>query len=62
MVQREKVCRTCKTFVHDSKCPLCNQSNFSRSWKGFVVIQNPESDLAKELGITTPGRYCLWVR
>ncbi len=62
MVQREKVCRACKRFVQDSKCPICNQSNFSRSWKGLAVIKDPNSEMAKQLNITTPGRYCLWVR
>lgn len=62
MVQREKVCRACKRFVQGSTCPICNQSNFSRSWKGLAVITDPDSEIAKQLNVTVPGRYCLWVR
>ena len=63
MTQRDKVCRNCKRFVEDSKCPVCNQSNFSRSWKGIVVINDPkDSEIAQTLGISVPGKYSLWVK
>jgi len=63
MAVKDKVCRDCKRFVEGSKCPVCNQSNFSRSWKGIVVITEPgESEVAKLLNITVPGKYCLWVK
>ena len=63
MAEREKVCRTCRLFVEGNVCPLCNGTNFSRSWKGMVIIKNPaESEIAKTLGITTKGKYCLWVK
>ncbi len=63
MAVKDKVCRACKRFVAGSKCPICNQSNFSRSWKGLVVINNPaESEVAQLLGINAPGKYCLWVK
>ncbi len=59
---RERVCRTCKRFVAEAKCPICNQTNLSTSWKGLVVINDTNSDIAKTLGITLPGKYCLFVR
>lgn len=62
MTQRYKVCRTCKLFVKGSVCPLCNQSSFSRSWKGVIVINDTSSEVAELLGITAKGKYCLWVR
>ncbi len=63
MAVKDKVCRSCKRFVQGSKCPVCNQSNFSRSWKGLVVINSPqESEVAKLLDINHPGKYCLWVK
>jgi DNA-directed RNA polymerase subunit E" len=63
MTQKDKVCRNCKRFVEESKCPVCSQSNFSRSWKGIVVINDPkESEIAQTLGISVPGKYCLWVK
>lgn len=63
MTVKDKVCRTCKRFVEGSKCPLCNQSSFSRSWKGIVVVTDPnESEVAQLLNIKAPGKYCLWVK
>jgi DNA-directed RNA polymerase subunit E" len=63
MTQKEKVCRNCRRFVKEVKCPICNQSNFSRSWKGIVIINDPaDSEVAQVLGITVPGKYCLWAK
>ncbi|MBL7206141.1 MAG: DNA-directed RNA polymerase, subunit E'' [Candidatus Aenigmarchaeota archaeon] len=63
MSSKEKVCRDCKRFVQGNTCPVCRQSNFSRSWKGTVLIVDPEgSEIAQSLSITVPGKYALWVR
>ena len=63
MTVKEKVCRNCKRFVRESVCPVCRQSNFSRSWKGVVLISDPSgSEIAGALNITVPGKYCLWVK
>jgi len=63
MVQKEKVCRHCKRFVEGKVCPVCNQSSFSRSWKGKVFINDPEnSEVAKFMGIKAPGKYCIWAK
>ncbi|MBU0953152.1 MAG: DNA-directed RNA polymerase subunit E'' [Nanoarchaeota archaeon] len=63
MSSRDKVCRSCKVFVKGDMCPLCNQANFSRSWKGVIIVVDPnESEIAKLLEIKAPGRYCLWVK
>ena len=63
MTTKEKVCRKCHRFVTDSVCPVCKESNSSRSWKGLAFIMDPaESEIAKILEITVPGKYCLWVK
>lgn len=63
MASKEKVCRDCKRFVKGNVCPICRQSNFSRSWKGIVVVIDPEgSEIAQNLGIKAPGKYAIWVR
>ena len=63
MVDREKVCKTCKRFVYDEKCPACGTKNFTKTWKGVVVINDPnESEIAKLLSINVPGKYALWVK
>jgi DNA-directed RNA polymerase subunit E" len=59
----EKVCRNCRLFVKEDSCPICRESNFSRSWKGMVMINDPlQSEIAKTLGMTVKGKYCLWVK
>ncbi len=63
MTTKDKVCRSCHRFVDESICPVCKESNFSRSWKGIVVIMDPkESEIAKIMDINVPGKYCLWVK
>jgi DNA-directed RNA polymerase subunit E" len=60
---KEKVCRNCRLFVKEDACPICRESNFSRSWKGLVMINDPnQSEIAKTLGITAKGKYCFWVK
>ena len=56
-------CKECHLILEDKACPRCPDSEVSREWQGFVEVLNPEkSDLAKEMGIRTPGRYALRVR
>lgn len=59
----QKVCKNCKRFVKGSVCPVCNQSNFTRTWKGVIFVNDPaDSEIAQTLEITTPGKYALWVK
>lgn len=63
MTVKEKVCRNCRLFVKESVCPICKQSQFSRSWKGIVIVNDPNaSEVAKVMGITAPGKYAIWVK
>ena len=60
---REKVCKACKRFVRGPKCPVCVQSTLTTGWKGLVVVNSPaDSEIAQVLGITAPGRYCLFMK
>lgn len=56
-----QVCRNCKRFTNESVCPVCKSSNMSSSWKGVVVIIDTNSEVAKALNITEPGKYALYV-
>lgn len=59
----EKVCRNCKRFVKSNVCPICNQANFTRTWKGILIVNDPaDSEVAQSLGIKAPGKYALWVK
>ena len=56
-------CKECHLLLDDMNCPRCVDSEISREWQGFVEVLNPEkSEIAKEMGIRTPGRYALRVR
>ena len=56
-------CKECHLILEEGSCPRCPDSEVSREWQGFVEILDPEkSELAKEMGIRTPGRYALRVR
>lgn len=61
MVKRIQVCRNCRRFTTQSFCSFCKSTNLSTSWKGLVVIINPESEIAKILKVNEPGRYALYV-
>jgi DNA-directed RNA polymerase subunit E" len=57
----EKACRNCKLIIAQGEtCPICNQSNLTSKWSGYIVVLNVEkSELAKRLGITVNGTYAL---
>jgi len=59
----KKVCKKCRLFVEGSVCPLCKGSNFTESWKGRIIVTDPNnSEIAKKLGITAKGEYAIKVR
>lgn len=60
---KKKVCRNCHRIVEKDVCPTCKTSSFSEDWSGYVIIIDPSnSEIAKKLNITEPGRYALRVR
>jgi len=62
MGRRQYVCRNCRIFTEEKKCPICGSKDLSVSWKGLVIINNPqESEIAKELKIEAPGKYALFI-
>jgi len=61
MARREYVCRNCRRFTTEKICPVCKSTNLSQSWKGLVIVNDPDSEIAKTLNITAPGKYALYV-
>jgi len=61
MAKRPQVCRNCRRFTNEKVCPTCKSTNLSTSWKGMVVILDANSEIAKILNITEPGKYALFV-
>ena len=60
---KERACRNCKSITEGSVCPLCGGASLSEDWIGYVVVLDPEnSEIAKRLKISQPGKYALRVR
>lgn len=55
----EKACKSCRRIVRGNICPVCKSSDITTNWRGLLVVINPESEIAKEAGITSPGRYAI---
>jgi len=61
MARRYYVCRKCRMFTSEKKCPMCHSTDLSVSWKGLAVIIDPKSEIATALNVKNPGRYALFV-
>lgn len=48
-------------LTHEKICPYCKSTNLSTSWKGVVIINDVESEVARLLSITKPGKYAIYV-
>jgi DNA-directed RNA polymerase subunit E" len=58
----KKACRNCKRIIlKGSVCPVCKSTDLTASFQGIVVIFDVQSDIAKTLGITAPGKYAIKV-
>jgi DNA-directed RNA polymerase subunit E" len=58
----KKACRDCKRIIERAtKCPVCKTANLTSSFQGVVVIFDVESEIAKKLSITAPGKYAIKV-
>ena len=59
----KKACKKCRLFVDGTKCPLCQNTNLSDSWKGRLVVTDAnQSEIGKVLGIKAKGEYAIKVR
>ena len=59
----ERACRKCRLIVVGDVCPVCKESELTKSWEGHIIIVDPEhSEVAKAIGATVPGRYALKVK
>jgi len=59
----ELACRNCKFINVDTIiCKNCGASDLTKEWYGYIIILDPEkSEIAKMLGIKSPGKYALRV-
>lgn len=60
---REKACRNCRLIIATNLCPECKTASVSEDWVGEAIVVDPKTSLiAKNMGITKPGRYALRIR
>jgi RNA polymerase subunit RPABC4/transcription elongation factor Spt4 len=63
MAKKVKACKKCKILVDEERCPRCNGTDFTDSWKGKIVVLNAqESQLAKEMKIDKDGEYVIKIK
>ncbi len=57
----QKACKQCKAiFDSGNKCPKCGSEEFNGSFKGRIVVLNPESsEIAKNLKIKDKGNFAV---
>lgn len=56
-----RACKQCKTIVNEgNKCPECGSEELTDSYKGKVIILNPEkSEVAKNLKHSKKGTFAV---
>ncbi|MBP7708196.1 DNA-directed RNA polymerase subunit E'' [Candidatus Pacearchaeota archaeon] len=63
MAVKEKACVRCKTIYEGEKCPHCDETASSDSFKGEAFIFNPEkSMIANKMKVTGKGRFAIKTR
>ncbi len=57
----EKACKKCRRIVTGDLCPICKEESIlTKSWEGYIYLTQLEgSEVAKEIGATTSGKYAL---
>jgi len=57
---KEKACRICRRIYEGDKCPNCGSKESSDSFKGRIIISNPEkSEVGQKLGIKEKGNFAI---
>ena len=57
----KRACRNCKRILKGTTCPVCKVSNITTSFQGTIVIFDVNSEIAKKMGVTAPGKYAIKV-
>ena len=57
----KRACRDCKRILKGNTCPVCKNNNITTSFQGTIVIFDVNSEVAKKMGVTAPGKYAIKV-
>lgn len=59
----EKACRKCRRIVQGDVCPVDQSTDLTKTFEGYIVILSPnDSEVAKAVSATTPGKYALKIK
>jgi DNA-directed RNA polymerase subunit E" len=62
-MSKEKACKICKNIYEEEKCPKCGSKENTTSFKGKIIILNPEkSEIAQKLNMKEKGNFALKTR
>ena len=60
---KQKACRLCSTIYEGDKCPKCDSKDSTESFKGKIVVLNPEkSEIAKKINLKSKGNFAIKTR
>ena len=60
---KSKACKICKTIHETEKCPKCDSKEFTETFKGRIVVNNPEkSEIAQKLNLKEKGNFAIKAR
>lgn len=60
---KQKACKICKKIHEEDKCPNCESNDSTDSFKGRVIVMNPEkSEIAEKLNIHKKGNFAIKVK
>ncbi|MBI5061519.1 MAG: hypothetical protein HZB67_04365 [Candidatus Aenigmarchaeota archaeon] len=58
----KRACKICKRVITKGNiCPACKSTDTTGSFQGTIVVFSIDSEVAKKMGITEPGKYALKV-
>ncbi len=58
----ERACRSCHRIIEGNECVVCKSRDLSSSFKGIVIIIDPDSsEIAEMSGKKVPGKYAIKV-
>lgn len=61
---KQKACKICNAiFEHGEKCPKCGAKEITESFKGRIVVLDPEkSEISSKINIKEKGNFAIKTR
>lgn len=60
---KQKACKICNKIHEEEKCPRCESKESTESFKGRIVVLNPEkSEIAQKLKLKEKGNFAIKTR